>query len=161
MKLFLIFTFECLFLLGWTNGEIIYLYFLLVMKHSITGTSIQDSYVLGRVYSQLSEFNSGMRRSPDLERLAQKTRCARNHSDHKATDGAAFKIYNNLKAIISCRGGCLESYSNWSRNTPATIFKDFARKTGHYNDILNTNAAGCSAAKSGKHICVFCYLART
>ena len=128
------------------------------MKHSITGTSIQDSYVLGRVYSQLSEFNSEMRRSPDLERLAQKTRCVRNHSDHKATDGAAGKIYNNLRMIIACAGGCSDSFSNWSRDSPATIFKE---DSGHYNYILNTNAAGCSAAKSGNDICVFCYLART
>ena len=91
-----------------------------------------------------------------MERLAQ------NHSDHKATNGAALKIHNNLQMIIACRGGCPASgSSNWSRDFPASIWKQSAGKTKHYKYILNANVAGCSAAKSGNDICVFCYLART
>ena len=68
-----------------------------------------------------------------MERLAQKTRCVRKHSDHSATDEAARKIYNNLAMIIACRGGCpVTGSSNWNRDSPATIWKESAGKTGHY-----------------------------
>ena len=135
------------------------------MLQSISGASIQDTDVLNRVYSQLKEFNSEIMMSPDLERLAQKTSCVRNHSDHRATDRATLKIYNNsqviISSIIACVGGCSSGISNWSRDYPATIWKEFEGKTGNYKAILNANVAGCSAAKSGNDICVFCYLART
>eukprot|EP00092_Neocalanus_flemingeri_P044886 GFUD01049948.1.p1 GENE.GFUD01049948.1~~GFUD01049948.1.p1 ORF type:complete len:150 (+),score=18.71 GFUD01049948.1:61-510(+) len=123
--------------------------------------SVQDSYVLGRVYTQLAGYNPGLKKSTPLERLAQRHSCVKHHSDHRSTDQAALQLYNNYQANIACIGGCDEGSSNWSRNNPAGIWKEFQGRTNHYNNIISADVYGCSAAKRGNTICVFCYFANT
>merc|ERR1719373_1251273 len=131
----------------------------LALAALVSGRSVQDKYVLRRTYSQIYGFNRNLKISRKLEKLAQEHRCIRRHRDHRSTDKEALSVYNNLRSIIACKGGCEEEFTNWSRQSPARIWYLFRQKTGHYSAIMKSNRVGCSAAKDRDEWCVFCYLA--
>merc|ERR1711872_532602 len=142
-------------------------YFVPIVLLSLTtlssGQSRQDEDVLENTYYQMWEFKgfTDFWISPELEALAQKHSCVREHSDHRSTNSEVLSIYNNYGAIIACLGGCEESASNWSREKPASIWY----KSRSHELIMENNLAGCSAAmdwnrrKRVNEWCVFCYVA--
>ena len=74
----------------------------------------QDQYVLKKVYAELLKYNSRLKKSLTLEKLAQSHSCVRSHSDHRNSwqDKKALKNDSGkrktLSSIIACVNGCRE-----------------------------------------------------
>jgi len=132
---------------------------LLVFGFGLT-TASQDSTVLRNTYNQLTGWNRNLGKDTVFEREAQALGCVKTHAQHKTTDNRLVRRYGNIESIIACSPyGCTEDATNWSREKPAQIWKEYKDVTRHYSHIINNNRVGCSAEKEGRTFCVFCYLA--
>jgi len=134
---------------------------LLVFGFGLT-TASQDSTVLRNTYNQLTGWNRNLQKDTAMEKEAQSLGCVRTHADHLGSkqDDRAAMGKRKIAYIIACSPyGCTEDATNWSREKPAQIWKEYKDVTRHYSHIINNNRVGCSAEKEGRTFCVFCYLA--
>ena len=131
-----------------------------------------------KVYAELLKYNSRLKKSLTLEKLAQSHSCVRSHSDHRNSwqDKKALKNDSSkrktLSSIIACVNGCKEgAYTTCGGDRPSSLPKVWTRKNPtfyweyckcqnkHYKAILDYTVMGCSATKrSHGEACIFCYL---
>merc|ERR1711997_1153351 len=128
--------------------------------------SDQDYSILFKVYDQINGWRSDERvpkiqRDLDLEKLAQSAGFITSHSQHKTQNDKAWDLARRkgwkvsgqgyVIACTSAPNGCKASSGQFKniKTKPVTIFKDFADRTGHYEECTDPGRkyAGCSVSK--------------